>query len=99
MIHGNWLIYHNCGFDMLDAEPIDNKQRSNQGFMSNINTACSSLWLSMETRRMSLQTDASLPLCVLTICTVDLCVLRSVSHIRVEQCRFVCIESCKSHQG
>ena len=98
MIHGNWLIYHNCGFDMLDAEPIDNKQRSNQGFMSNINTTCSSLWLSMETRRMSLQTDASLPLCVLTICSVDLCVLRAVSHISVEQCRFVCIEICKSHQ-
>ena len=85
MIHGNWLIYHNCGFDMLDAEPIDNKQRSNQGFMSNINSTCSSLWLSMETRRMSLQTDASLPLCVLTICNVDLCVLRAVSYISVEQ--------------
>ena len=70
---------------MLDAEPIDNKQRSNQGFMSNINRTCSSLWLSMETRRMSLQTDASLPLCVLTICDVDLCVLKAASHIRVEQ--------------
>ena len=41
--------------------------------------------VSMETRRMSLQTDASLPLCVLTICTVDLCVLRALSHISVEQ--------------
>ena len=44
MIHGNCLIYHNCGFDVLDAASIDNKQRSNQGFMSTINTACCSLW-------------------------------------------------------